>query len=397
MKTINYITLTLLLPLVFLLLPFTPVEAGKNGEAERIEVKEVRYRSNPDYTRIVIDLSDSTSYKYHHLKEDPSINKPPRLFIDFSNTVRGADLRKSVTINDGLLKSMRTGQYNSDTVRVVLDFESVGDFTVFPLEEPFRLVIDVKSKGSVVTPTPPKQRAESPLPLRKPTAGISRIVIDAGHGGKDPGAIGNRGLKEKDVNLKIAKKLKQALGKHFKGQVVLTRDKDVFLRLEDRTAIANAKKADLFLSIHTNASRNKKARGVETYYLNYTTDEESIRLAARENATSTKQISDLQFILNDLMSTSKTNDSARLAASIQDSLVTKLRKRYRRVNGNGIKGAPFYVLVGTHMPSILVEVSFISNREEETRLRTDAYLNGIVQGITAGVIDYINGNGVHTL
>jgi len=128
MKIINQIILTLLLPLVFLLLSSTHVEARKNEQAKRIEVKEVRFRSNPNYTRIVIDLSGSTAYKYHLLKEDPAIKKPPRLFIDFSNTVRGATLRQSVTINDGLLKSMRTGQFNRDTVRVVLDFESVGRY-----------------------------------------------------------------------------------------------------------------------------------------------------------------------------------------------------------------------------------------------------------------------------
>ena len=400
MKTVKKITHCLLLSLPLLFLPFISSEAREPTPAERIEIKDIRFWSNPTYTRIVIDLSGTTSYKDHLLKEDPSIKKPPRLFIDFSNAVTSSNLKRSLLINDGLLKKVRTGQYNRDTVRVVLDIESIGEYRIFPLEEPFRIVVDVMAKGTA-KPSPPattsKRAVRKSSPPIQREGNIGRIIIDPGHGGKDPGAVGRRGLKEKDVNLKIARKLKQSLKKRFKGKVLLTRERDTFIPLEERTAIANTKGADLFLSIHTNASPNRKARGVETYYLNFTTDEEAIRLAARENATSPQQMSDLQFILNDLMKTAKTNESVRLAANIQESIISKLRKRYRRINGNGIKGAPFYVLVGTQMPSVLIEVSFISNSEEEARLKTDAYLNGIVQGIATGLLAYINGDGVSAL
>ncbi|MFQ5586801.1 MAG: N-acetylmuramoyl-L-alanine amidase [Thermodesulfobacteriota bacterium] len=387
----------LLLSLSFALLSPALSGAKELRPTKRIEVKDVRFWSNPTYTRIVIDVSGATSYKDHLLKEDPSIKKPPRLFIDFSNAVRSSTLKKSVLINDGLLKRVRTGQYNRDTVRVVLDIESIGEYRIFPLEEPYRVVIDVMAKGAPKGAPPPRRPAAKAPPPSQAETKVTTIVIDPGHGGKDPGAIGKRGLREKDVNLRIARKLKQALKKRFNGRVILTRDGDRFIPLEERTAIANTKRADLFLSIHVNASLNRKARGVETYYLNFTTDEEAIRLAARENATSPRQMSDLQFILNDLMKTAKTNESIRLAANIQDSIVSNLRKRYRRVNGNGIKGAPFYVLVGTQMPSVLIEVSFISNREEESRLKSDAYLNGIVQGITTGLHGYINGDRLSSL
>jgi len=399
MKIVNRIIPCLLLFLPLLLFTFISSEAKEPAPAKRIEVKDIRFWSNPDYTRIVIDLSGATTYKEHLLKEDPSIKKPPRLFIDFSNAVTSSNLKRALRINDGLLKSVRTGQYNNDTVRVVLDIESIGDYRIFHLEEPFRIVVDVMAKGGA-TPSPPAatpKRTVKKSPSTQTDGKIGRIIIDPGHGGKDPGAVGRRGLREKDINLKIARKLRQALKRRFKGKVILTRERDSFIPLEERTAIANTKGADLFLSIHTNASPNRKARGVETYYLNFTTDEEAIRLAARENSTSPQQMSDLQFILNDLMKTAKTNESVRLAANIQESIVSKLRKRYRRVNGNGIKGAPFYVLVGTQMPSVLIEVSFISNREEESRLKTDAYLNGIVQGITTGLLAYINGDGVSAL
>ena len=169
----------------------------------------------------------------------------------------------------------------------------------------------------------------------------------------------------------------------------MTRDADTFIPLEERTAIANTKEADLFLSIHANASLNRRASGVETYYLDLTNDEVAIRLAARENAVSSKKMSDLQYILNDLIKTSKTNESSRLAEVVQEALVSNLKVKYSDIRGNGVKGAPFYVLVGTHMPSILVEVSFISNSKEEDRLSDDGYIREIIAGISSGVKEYV--------
>ena len=218
---------------------------------------------------------------------------------------------------------------------------------------------------------------------------IKRIVIDAGHGGKDSGAVGRNRLKEKDVVLKIAKGLKETLSKETGAEIIMTRDDDTFIPLEERTAIANTKEADIFISVHANASFNRKAGGVETYFLNLTNDAVAIRLAARENAVSSKKMSDLQYILNDLIKTSKTNESSRLAAVVQESLVSNLKTKYNDVKGNGVKGAPFYVLVGTHMPSVLVEVSFISNPKEEARLSDSNYIKEIVAGITNGVNRYV--------
>ncbi|MFQ5354742.1 MAG: N-acetylmuramoyl-L-alanine amidase, partial [Thermodesulfobacteriota bacterium] len=151
----------------------------------------------------------------------------------------------------------------------------------------------------------------------------------------------------------------------------------------------NSRDADIFVSIHINASRRRAARGVETYILNLSTSEEARRLAARENATTTKGISDLEFILRDLVKTAKTNDSVKLASSVQGKLVKRLRRKYSNIKGNGVKGAPFYVLVGTRMPSILVEVSFISNSREEKRLRSAKYLEEVASGISTGVVDYL--------
>jgi N-acetylmuramoyl-L-alanine amidase len=173
--------------------------------------------------------------------------------------------------------------------------------------------------------------------------------------------------------------------------VVLTRKDDRFIPLEERTAIANTQKADLFVSIHANASPNRDAYGIETYFLNFSADEEAMRVVARENATSTKKMSDLRAILRDLMLNSKTNESSLLAGHIQKSLTGKLKAEYSDIRDNGVKQAPFYVLIGAEMPSILAEVSFISNRREEERLKDNEYLEKLASSIFTGIRGYIDG------
>ncbi|OGQ44552.1 MAG: hypothetical protein A2W63_04115 [Deltaproteobacteria bacterium RIFCSPLOWO2_02_44_9] len=361
------------------------------SKSNSVKVTDIRYWSNPAYTRVVINLSSDAVFKHRLLKEDPGLKKPRRLYVDISRAAISPSLKQPIPINDGLLRMARAGQYTRDTVRVVLDIESIEDYKIFAMAEPFRIVIDVMGKRGVRSqesevrrePTPDKPTLAQQLGLK-----IKRIVIDAGHGGKDPGAIGKRGLQEKDVVLKIAKGLKETLVSELGAEVIMIREDDRFIPLEERTAIANTKEADIFISVHANASFNRRASGVETYYLNLTNDEAAIRVAARENAVSTKKMSDLQYILNDLMKTAKTNESSRLAAKVQGSLVSSLKAKYSDVKGNGVKGAPFYVLVGTHMPSILVEVSFISNPKEEARLADKEYIKEVVNGITIGIKGY---------
>jgi len=368
-------------------------------------VSEIKHWSNPNYTRLVISVGRKTSFTNRLLKKDPSIQVPyRRLYIDIANANLSPALQRTIPINDGLLKMARVGQYDKDTVRVVFDIESIEDYKIFALEDPFRIVIDVTGESA-----PGGGRAEgadqSSPEIQKPPLSstpslsqqlglkVKRIVIDPGHGGKDPGAIGKKGLKEKDVTLKLATMLEKELKGKLDADIVLTRRTDVFIPLEERTAIANSRDADLFVSLHINASPRRAASGVETYTLNITYDEEVMRVAARENATSRRSISDLQFILNDLIKTAKTNDSVRLAEVVQLKLVTNLRSRYKDVRGNGVKGAPFYVLVGTKMPAILVEASFISNPMEEERLMDEQYLQSIVEGISRGLVEYIDGPG----
>ena len=352
----------------------------------------IRHWSNPDYTRIVIDVEKKVSFSQRLLRKDPSIKKPRRLYIDLKNTWIRPGLEKSIPVHDGLLKMVRAGQHTKDSVRVVLDMESIGSHKVVPLDDPFRIVIDVTGERLKSKKTHPGEEDAQTLSLsRQLGLSVGKIVIDPGHGGHDPGAIGPTGLKEKDVALSIAKRMETIIKKELNCEVVLTRRDDRFIPLEERTAFANTEKADLFISIHANASPNRNAYGIETYLLNFSSDEGAVQVAARENATSTKKISDLMPLLQELMRNSKVNESTQLAEHIQGSLVKTLRTDYSKVKDLGVKQAPFYVLIGAKMPSILVEVSFLSNKREEKRLRSGKYLDKLAFSISRGIKEYIDG------
>ena len=374
------------------------VPASAGASSTNFSVSGLRYWSNPNYTRVVVDTNGKTPYFHRLLKKDPGHKKPPRLYVDLQNARLAKDFPKVIPINDDLLMDARAGQFKHDTVRVVVDIKSFKTYKIFSLMNPFRIVIDVWGEGST-SPKDSQQQAAINLPkgkippgslTRSLALGVSRIVIDAGHGGKDPGAKGYyRKAREKDITLSIAKRLKKQLETRLGCEVLLTRSKDSFLTLEERTAFANTKDADLFVSIHVNAHRSNKAYGVETYFLNLATDEDAIRVAAMENATSTKNISDLQTILMDLMQNAKINESSRLASHVQSHMVGHLKKKYSSIRDKGVKQAPFYVLLGAQMPAILVETSFISNPRECKRLMDPAYQERLTEGIALGIESYI--------
>lgn len=368
------------------------------SEDGKVTVTSLRYWSNPNYTRIVIDADNEATYTHRLLNEDPSIQKPQRLYIDLDGSKLGKDTSKVVPINDNLLSDVRAGQYTLDTVRVVVDIKSFKTYKIFSLKNPFRIVVDIWGEGepAAVPEKAPVQTAagDQKIPasaLAKQLAlGVRRIVIDPGHGGRDYGAPGYlKGVHEKHVVLDIAKKLAEKIRKDLRCEVVMTRSGDHYLTLEERTAIANTENADLFISIHTNSARDRRAYGIETYFLNLATDDESIRVAAMENATSTKNISDLQTILNDLMHNAKVNESSRLAAHVQEALYSQMKRNYSNIKNKGVKQAPFYVLLGAQMPSILIETSFISNSRECKRLNDPKYQDHLVDGIVKGIRTYI--------
>ena len=362
-------------------------------------VDNLRFWSNPNYTRVVIDASRETTYKHHLLKKDPSLKKPQRLYVDLKRSRLGNNIKKNIPINDDLLTDARAGQFTNDSVRVVVDIKSFKTYKVFSLKDPFRIVIDVwgtagthKSRSRPPVLTSKKSGKLPAGALAKQLAlGVSRIIIDAGHGGHDYGAPGYlKGVHEKDVVLQISRRLAKKIRKELQYEVYLTRNSDTFLTLEERTAIANTKNADLFISIHTNSHKNRRAFGIETYFLNLATDDEAIRVAAMENATSTKNISDLQTILSDLMQNAKINESSRLAGYVQSSMVRHLKsKRYSRIKDKGVKQAPFYVLLGAQMPAVLVETSFISNPRECKRLINPQYQERLCEAIINGIRAYI--------
>jgi N-acetylmuramoyl-L-alanine amidase len=352
-------------------------------------VTDIRHWSAQDYTRIVIDVNEQVEYVSHLLRRDPSLGKPPRLYIDLENSNLDSSFSGVISIGDGLLRKVRAGQYKPRVVRVVLDIESIEDHKIFSLSDPFRIVIDVTGESRKRLPPPEKGKTPSLTLAQQLGLGVKKVVIDPGHGGKDPGAVGPSGVMEKDVVLGIALKLREKIRARLNLDAILTRSSDRFLPLEERTALANTQKADLFVSIHTNAHKNRGVYGISTYILNVATDQEAARLAAFENAVSTKRISDLEKILNDLMLNSKINESSRLADAVQKGLITGLPSNYSNIKDLGVKQAPFYVLIGAQMPSIMVETSFITNRSEEKRLRSVAYQDAVAEGILVGIESYI--------
>ena len=383
-------------------------KAGSSASRTKpVPVKDIRYWSTSNYTRVVIDLKGPVKYEHHLLKSDPDKRKPRRLYIDLKNARVPKGIDRMVPIKDDLLRMARAGQYTRNTVRVVLDIEKIGGYNVFHLYDPFRIVVDVRRFKKDRT----KIRSDSTARKRKvrkgirkeksPAKGVSlarqlglhvkRIVIDPGHGGKDPGChIGGR-YREKNITLSIARFLAKELRKKLGCEVFLTRNKDIFLTLEQRTAIANMKKADLFISLHVNAHRDRRIHGMETYFLNMATDERAVMVAARENATSEKNISDLQTILNDLMLNTKIHESSRLAHDVQNGIISQLKKRYHRADSLGVKQAPFYVLIGAQMPAILVETGFLSNPAERRLLLDRRYQEQVAEGIARGIKSYIRG------
>jgi N-acetylmuramoyl-L-alanine amidase len=234
-----------------------------------------------------------------------------------------------------------------------------------------------------------KKRAPSEVTLAEQLGlKFRRVVIDPGHGGHDTGTVGADGTKEKDVALAIAKKLRTVLTEQGL-EVVLTRETDKFVRLEERARLANVARGDLFISIHCNSLPQRHIRGIETYTLNLASDRYAIRLAARENATSEKGMSDLQFLLADLATRANTEESVRLATQVQSGLVSSLRSKDAKIRDLGTKEALFYVLLGTKMPAILVETGFLSNAEEEKRLDSPGYQEDIARAIASSVQGFL--------
>jgi N-acetylmuramoyl-L-alanine amidase len=238
-------------------------------------------------------------------------------------------------------------------------------------------------------PEPPvANRAGSYSLARQLGLGVRRIVIDAGHGGHDPGTIGRGGLQEKDLVLDVALRLDRLVRQELGADVVLTRATDVFIDLPERTGIANSRGADLFLSIHANASRNARARGIETYFLNFARSPHAEEVAARENAISPATLKDLQNLVKAIATNSKIDESRDFAAAVHESMVGGMRQQHA-VLDRGVHTAPFYVLIGANMPAVLAEIAFVTNPDDEKRLRSPEYREALARSLLRGVRTYL--------
>jgi N-acetylmuramoyl-L-alanine amidase len=245
-------------------------------------------------------------------------------------------------------------------------------------------------------PPPPTADGETSL-MRALGLKIGRIVIDPGHGGHDSGTIGADGIEEKDVVLDVALRLGKLLHQRMGAQIVYTRADDTFIPLETRTAIANKAQADLFISVHANSSPDPSARGTEVYYLNFTSDPEAMQVASRENAVSTHSEHELSDLVKKIALKDKIEESRELAGDVEGSLYAGLEKGNDGLKDRGVKKAPFVVLIGANMPSILAEISFVTNPDDAEQLRTPEYRERVAESLFSGVAKYAAGiNGVKT-
>jgi N-acetylmuramoyl-L-alanine amidase len=412
------------------------------SSSSQLEVTAVRFWTLPEATRIAIETNGEFRFR------SDKLDNPDRIFFD----LLGAKPRMGVKgihttpVGDKLLKRIRVAETQPGMTRVVLDLESAVDYTASQLTNPDRLVIELRPIASPPIsssrPAPEMPKAPEPQPaplpttlsvlekppiaevkvpatypipadpppLPKPVAPpalaakrnsngdrtlirtlglkIGRVVIDPGHGGHDQGSTGPGGLLEKDLVLDVAQRLGKLIEDRLGSEVIYTRDDDTFIPLESRTELANEKKADLFLSIHANSSPFPRIAGVETFYLNFTDSKEAMDVASRENATSQKSIFDLQDLTQKIALHEKLDESKEFASRIQTSLFTFTSHNVAGEKNRGIKKAPFVVLIGANMPSVLAEIGFLTNAREEALLRKPDYRQKLAEALYRGLSRY---------
>jgi N-acetylmuramoyl-L-alanine amidase len=337
------------------------------------DVTDVRVSDHDRFSRVVIELSSRAHYRLQRL------SNPARLFIDIDSTWIDPPQREArASSRSSPLISVRGGQNTLRTARVVLELDRPDrDHRIFFLEQPFRIVTDVFAEAR------PASEPGASFDARP----VRRVILDPGHGGKDPGASGRGRLREKDVVLRTALRAKQEL-ERAGLEVFLTRSRDVYLTLEDRTRKANELGGDLFVSIHANASPRRSTQGIETYLLDTRYDRQTARVAARENGTTVDALNDLQLILASLRLGYNERYAARLAQHVHRDLTRRLRSYHRPTRDLGVKRGPFLVLFQADMPAVLVELGFLSNRGEAKRMRTDAFVQAAAEGIARGILAY---------
>ena len=393
----------------------TPEVARGNVQVEGNLLTAVRVAQNQaGVVRVVLDVNGVKDYAASLL------SNPPQLVIFLYSTVRnGAAVRTAKAkpakpqsgaeqASEGTIASAG----DSGNVRSVSEKNSGDDPSISPSNAMTRsaasggkssrgrqlsstsanTVANTNAKPDLIRPssTPQPTRDGQSTLTRALGLKIGRIVIDAGHGGHDTGTIGPTGLMEKDLCLDVALRLGKIIQQRLPGaDIVYTRSDDTFIPLEERTNIANQAKADLFISIHANSSQDHAARGVETYYLNLKGSAEAMEVAARENASSDQGVHDLEDLVKKIARNEKIDESKEFAEDIQDSLAKRMQKASKSVKDRGVRKAPFVVLIGADMPSILTEISFLSNPADEKLLKQPEYRQRVAEGLYQGVASYL--------
>lgn len=359
----------------------------------RATVGPVRWFSYKDYTRVSVDLTPRVAFKATARGVGG---------VEVAFPLGTIDAPEEASIGDGVVELYSVAQ-NAQQAKLTVKFAKPSlVWKAKELKNPRRLVVDVFKAGVVETPDEAVAPAEvveakpkAPVAEEPPARSVRRkIVVDAGHGGKDPGATGNRGTQEKDINLKAALELAKLLKEEGTFEVVLTRDNDTFVPLSDRSRMANELGADLFVSLHCNASRHTKDHGFEVYFLSEkASDPESQRLADFENSSlelegKSTQDAQAELLLLELGKTENINQGAELAV-----LTARALEKRVDLSNNGVKQAGFYVLRGTHAPAILFEMAYISNKKDEAKLESKKFRRKLVDGVYAGIIDYAKRQG----
>jgi N-acetylmuramoyl-L-alanine amidase len=351
-------------------------------------VNKIRTGRHPDHVvRVVLDLEDVSRYSVF------TLYNPFRLVIDAERTAARAATTVVPPLPSSPLAAV-TAWLTSPKTPIVL-----AAVPVVAVPEPQPVAPPPPTPARAASTAPPPVPA-TPVPVtpsanaaggfsiaRQLGLSVSRIVIDPGHGGHDPGVLG-RGLTEATLVLDVALRLEKLLLKEAGVDVVLTRRTNVYVPLEERTEIANRQNADMFLSIHANASRNPDASGIETFFLSFASSPDAEAVAARENSASAREMHQLPDLVKAITLNNKLDESRDLATMVQNALVSNLRKTNRAVRSRGVKKAPFVVLIGAAMPSVLAEISFVSNRQELALLKTPAYRQRIAESLHQAVTKY---------
>ncbi len=365
---------------------------GTTASLGPVTVRNFRVMTSPERIRLVMDLDR------HATAIEQRAGNPSHVVIALPNA-RLSQPAQTKIMNGTIPSPFIVTQLPSHVVAVSLPITSFRTYKHFTLSHPHRLVIDVTPPLTQIPPSaldlpeiPQRPTSPASQPMAPRAKGYATIVIDPGHGGKDPGARGIRKTEEKDITLKVGLQLRELLRKQSSVRVLMTRDRDVFIELEDRAKFANSNEADLFISIHVNSHPSRVVKGTEIYHFGEAKDQRALAVAARENGTPISNTGvGWEYLVADLLTTKKIEESLELAWNAKEAMVSQMNGQYL-LNDHGVKTAPFYVLRFTSMPSILAEIAYISNPDEEDLLRKPAFIRDVAQSLYHGIVSFLVNN-----